>query len=403
MEHGTTVKDSYQLPASVESKSRNIILLVGVIAWALTLFGAFSNPKQFYFSYLTGFWYCTVITMGGVFWMFVQYVTGAAASATVRRIMENIAAGVPAAALLFIPVALGIHELYTWADPAVVQKDPVLLDRGFYFHPTVWIVRAFVLMAILSVFVMKVYGHAIKMDKAGSIPAGLAESKRAERWAAPGIVVLFIVGTLFAWEWIMSLDARSFSTIFGAYCMANGGLACMGVIALIALYLRGNGVLTHTISIEHFHDLGKWMFAITVFWTYTAFAQYMLIWYANLPEETQYFFHRRQGSWYTVGMILIFGHFLFPFLFLIGRWAKRNHGTLAFAAIYLMIVCYIDVYWMVMPMLHKTGVQFHWLDVTCVFAVGSVYAFLVWNRMRKHALVPVGDIRLIQSLAFKNQ
>jgi hypothetical protein len=403
MEHGIEKRDNYQMPEGLWSKTRNLIVVVGAIAWILTLIGAFTSPKQFYFSYLTAFWYCTIITIGGVFWMFIQYVCGAAASTTVRRIMENIAAGVPYAALLFVPVALGVNQLYTWADPAVAQHDPVLLERGAYFNPTIFIIRAFILMAILSVFALKVYQHATRMDSTRSIPAGLAESKRAERWAAPGLVVLFLIGTLFAWEWIMSLDARSFSTIFGAYCMANGALACIGVITLIGLFLRRNGVLENTINVEHYHDMGKWMFAVTIFWAYTAFAQYMLIWYANIPEETQYFFHRYQGSWYDVSLILIFGHFLFPFVFLIGRWAKRRLGTLVFAGLYLLVICYIDVYWMVLPMLHKTGVVIHWLDITTLFAVASVYGFVFWNRMRKHALVPVGDIRLVQSLAFKNQ
>jgi hypothetical protein len=241
------------------------------------------------------------------------------------------------------------------------------------------------------------------MDKTRSIVEGLAESKRAEKWAAPGLVVLFLIATIFAWEWVMSLDAKAFSTIFGAYCLANGALGCIGVITLIGLYLRRNRVLENTIHIEHYHDLGKWMFAVVIFWAYTAFAQYMLIWYANIPEETQYFFHRYQGSWYNVGLILIYGHFLFPFIFLIGRQVKRKFATLGFAAVYLLIICYIDVYWMVMPMLHKTGVSIHWLDLTTVLAVASVYGLVFWNRMKKHALVPVGDVRLIQSLAFKNQ
>ncbi len=405
MEHGIAKQDSYELPSELWSRARNLIVIIGAVAWLLTLIGAFSNPKQFYFSYLAGFWYCTVITIGGIFWMFIQYITGAAASVTVRRMMENIASGIPYAALLFVPVALGVYQLYTWADPVVASHDPVLLERGAYFHPAVWVIRAFVLMAILSIFALKVYQHAIRMDSVGkqSIVAGLAESKQAERWAAPGLVVLFIIATLFAWEWIMSLDARAFSTIFGAYAMADGGLACIGVITLVGLYLRNNGVLEHTITREHYHDLGKWMFAVTVFWAYTAFAQYMLIWYANLPEETQYFFHRYQGSWYNVSLFLIFGHFLFPFLFLIGRWSKRGFATLAFAAFYVLIVCYIDVYWMVLPMLHRTGVQIHWLDLTSVIAVASVYGYAFWNKMRRHSLIPVGDIRLVQSLAFKNQ
>jgi hypothetical protein len=403
MDHGSVKRDNYQIPEGLWTKTRNLILVVGALAWILTLIGAFTDPKQFYFSYLTAFWYWTVIGLGAAFWMMVQFVSGAAASATVRRIMENVAAGVPYAALLFIPVALGVHVIYTWADPVIASHDPVLLDRGLYFNPIVFVIRSYIFIAILSVFVLKVCQHAAKIDSAKSIVGGLAESKWAERWAAPGIIVLMIIGTFFAWEWIMSLDARSFSTIFGVYCIANGGLGAMAVFVLMALWLRRNGVLENTINIEHYHDLGKWLFTTTIFWAYAAFAQYMLIWYANIPEETQYFFHRYQGAWYNVGVILIFGHFLFPFLFLIGRYVKRHLATLGFAGIYALVICYIDVYWMVMPMLHKDTIHVHWLDLTTILAVASVYGFVFWNRMKKYALVPVGDIRLVQSLAFKNQ
>lgn len=403
MEHGIEKQDSYQIPGDLWSRVRNWILIAGVVAWVLTLIGAFTDPKQFYFSYMTAFWYCTVITLGGVFWMFVQFVTGAATSTSSRRIVENIAAGLPYAAILFIPIVFGVHTLYTWADPKLASTDPTFLYRGTYFHPTVFVIRSFLLLGILSVFSVKVYQHAIRMDKAGSIPGGLRESKRAEKWAAPGLVFIFLISTTLAWEWIMSLDAKAFSTIFGAYCLANGALGCMAFITLVALYLRRNGVLENTINVEHYHDMGKWMFTVTIFWAYTAFAQYMLIWYAKIPEETQYFFHRYQGSWYDVGLILIYAHFLFPFIFLMGRQLKRKFAALAFAGIYLLVICYIDVYWMVMPMLHKSGVVIHWLDFTTLVAVASVYGFLFWNRMKRHALVPVGDIRLIQALAFKNQ
>jgi hypothetical protein len=403
MEHGNVKPDTYYLPEGVWAKARNLIVIIGAIAWLLTAVGAFTNPKQFFFSYLAAYWYVTVITLGGIFWMMVQFVTGAAASASMRRIMENIAASIPTAALLFIPLVFGLHDLYVWTHPDVVAHDPVLLDRGAYFHTSWFLFRVIVYIGVWCFFALKIYQHATRMDRTTSVVAGLAESKWAERWSAPGLIFLFITATGAAWEWIMSLDARAFSTIFGVYCLANGALACIAVITLIGLWLCRNGLLENTITIEHYHDLGKWMFAVTVFWAYAAFAQYMLIWYANIPEETQYFFHRFQGSWYALSIFQIFGHFLFPFVFLMGRSLKRRYTTLAFASVYLLVICYIDVYWMVLPMLHKTGIQVHWLDLTSVVAVGSVFAFVFWQRMKSHALVPVGDIRLVHSLAFRNQ
>ena len=230
MEHGNAKRDNYYLPEGLWKKTRNLIAIIGVIAWLLTIVGAFADSRQFFFSYITAFWFCTVIVVGGMFWTFIQFVSGAAASAAFRRIMENIAVCVPLAALLFIPLIFGMHDLYTWANTTVVQNDPVLLERGAFFNPTIFTIRAFIYIGILSFFALKVYRHATRIDATTSIIEGLAESKKAERWGAPGLVFVFLVATMIAWEWIMSLDARAFSTIFGVYCLANGALACIAAI-----------------------------------------------------------------------------------------------------------------------------------------------------------------------------
>ena len=176
----------------------------------------------------------------------------------------------------------------------------------------------------------------------------------------------------------------------------------MAAMILIALALRRAGVLADAIHAEHYHDLGKWLFALTVFWTYIAFSQYMLIWYANIPEETIWFRHRMEGSWMGVTQLLVFGHFLFPFLLLMPRAVKRNFTGLAVMASWLLAMHYMDLYWIVMPTLDKHGVHFHWLDVSTFVAVGSAFAYAFWSRLRRRALAPVGDPRFERSLKFQN-
>ena len=171
---------------------------------------------------------------------------------------------------------------------------------------------------------------------------------------------------------------------------------------MISLGFRRAGVLKNSITEEHYHDLGKWMFAVTVFWTYVAFSQYMLYWYANIPEETIWFKHRFIGSWLNVSKFIVFGHFLFPLFFLITRKTKRNLKTLAFMAIWLLVMDYLDIHWNIMPKLHPTGFSPHWMDFTAPVATCSFYAFFFWNRLKQHAIVPIGDVRLYQALAHHN-
>ena len=176
----------------------------------------------------------------------------------------------------------------------------------------------------------------------------------------------------------------------------------MPVVTLISLGFRQIGVLRSTITREHYHDLGKWMFALTLFWAYIAFSQYLLIWFANLPEETIFFRHRLVGSWRWWSALLLVGHFIVPFLVLLSRSVKRNYAMLAGMAVWIMAMHYVDVYWLVMPNFSKGGVSLHWLDLATWGAVGSAMSLLFWWRLRNHALVPVGDLRFEQGLAFKN-
>lgn len=399
MEHGSEPKDNYYLPEAAWQKGRNIILAIGIVMWALSVIGAFANQKQFFFSYATAYFYLLMLTLGSLFFVKVQFLTGSAWSVTVRRIMENISVGIPWAALLFIPIALGLPYLYEWAHPEEVAHDPILSGRSTYFGTPFFFARVIIYFAIWTFFSLKLYKHSTRQDQSHS----LDDHRATLKWSAPGVPLLFVTATLASFDWIMSLQPHWYSTIFGVYTLANGGLAFMAAVTLIAIGLRRAGYLTNSINFEHYHDLGKWMFAITIFWTYIAFSQYLLIWYANLPEETIFFHKRFHGSWINVSALLLIGHFIFPFLLLLNRGVKRNLTVLTIAACWLLFICYVDVYWIVMPNLHKEGLSIHWLDLTTLGAVASTFAFGFWSRMRKNAIIPVGDLRLDQCLAFKNQ
>ena len=398
MEHRHSIQDNYYLPETAWAKGRNAILAIMAIGWLLSLFGLFTDHKQFFFSYLTAFFYLLVITGGALFFVKVQYLSGSVWSVTVRRLMENISVGMPWAALLFIPIVFGLPDLYQWAHLDIAKADEAMRGRITYFSYPFFFGRVVLYFAIWSFFSLRIYKRSTDMDRDHSASHIL----KAESISAPGLLLLFLSLSLAADDWIMSLEPNWYSTMWGVYCMAGGALAFMAVMTLASQGLRNGGYLANTITREHLHDLGKWMFALTVFWSYIAYGQYMLIWYANLPEETIFFFKRMQGTWLWVSVALVLGHFIFPFFLLLSRRAKRNDTILRFAAIWILCIGYVDVYWMVNPVLHKDGIAPHWLDLTTLMAVGGTMAFAFWLRLRKNALVPVGDVRLARSLAFKN-
>ncbi len=393
-----TELDSFTLDQGLWTKVRNVIVFLFLISAAATAAGYFIDQKQFFHSYLAGFMWSTRILLGALFFLLAGYLAGAAWNVTVRRFSETMVATIPYGLILFIPVALGIHELYHWSHAEVVSQDKILQGKAIWLNPQFFMIRAVIYFAIWSFFGLGVYRNSTAQDKDRNIQHMHSNS----RYAAPGMLLVFLATSFASFDWLMSLDPHWFSTIYGIYIYAGGGLASMCALVLISLAFRSAGVLKNSITEEHYHDLGKWMFAITVFWTYVSFSQYMLYWYANIPEETIWFKHRFVGSWLSVSKFLVFGHFLFPLFFLITRKTKRNLKTLAFMAVWLLVMDYLDIHWNVMPTLHPTGFAPHWLDFTAPIATTSFYAFFFWHRLKQHAIVPIGDVRLYQALAHQN-
>jgi len=227
-------------------------------------------------------------------------------------------------------------------------------------------------------------------------------SRRAAFWSGPGVAAVMVTITMASVDWLMSLEPHWYSTIFGIYIASGGALAFIAALVSVLLLFRRAGVLARSVNVEHYHDLGKWLFALTVFWAYIAFSQYMLIWYANIPEETIWFQHRFEGNWIYVSGLLLVGHFLVPFLVLLARAPKRNLPVLAGISVWILMMHWIDLHWVVMPTVHNHGFHWHWMDVATWLAVGSAFALVFWGRLRKHALAPVGDPRFEQGLQFRN-
>jgi hypothetical protein len=216
-------------------------------------------------------------------------------------------------------------------------------------------------------------------------------------------MVLFALSLNFAaFDLLMSLDAHWFSTIFGVYYFAASVLAFLAVMPKILYAMQSRGILENAVTVEHYHDFGKLLFGFTVFWAYIAFSQYMLIWYGNLPEETGWFLKRQTGEWTTVSLILIFGHFVVPFLLLVSRKIKRRPLLLAITGGYVAVMCWIDIFWLVVPEFSPGVARFGWLDILCFLGMNGVFSAVFVLRLARHSAVAERDPRLEESLAFEN-
>jgi len=378
--------------------------------------------KGFYFAYLVGYMGVLGICLGALFFTMVQHITRAGWSVVVRRIAENIAGALPAMALLFIPVLVGSHDLYHhWMEPK--PGDEVLAGKSAWLNSTFFFVRAAIYFAIWIGLAAFFRSQSIKQDETGDP----AISLRLSRVAAPGLLLFALSTTFAAFDWIMSLDPHWFSTIFGITYFSGGVMAFFAFTILLTRWLGSRGYLAgasgNAMSTEHFHDLGKLLFAFMVFWTYTNFSQYMLIWYANLPEETAWYEHRAHNGWSAIGTLLIAGHFFFPFAFLMSRHVKRNPLGLAFGATFMLIIHCIDMQYLILPNMghgehaapageaahggfgHAFGEYLHtigWADFGCYVGLLSLLVGIALMNVRRANLVPVRDPRLAESLRFQN-
>jgi hypothetical protein len=267
----------------------------------------------------------------------------------------------------------------------------VVAQKVAYLNTGGWVSRALVYLLIWTILALAYYTWSRKQDEDGN-PAHTVRMQSL----APAALILFGGTLTFAsFDWLMSLEAAWFSTIFGVIIFAGSVIAILATTILIALSFYQRGLTGDAITPEHFHDLSKLMFGFVCFWTYVSFSQWMLIWYAGIPEEAIWYHRRWEGGWQVVAYLLIFGHFVAPFLLLISRVQKRALTWLQFMCFWLILMHFVDIYWFVMP---QAEGGFQIADVgALLFALGLFFAFVFW-RLRKVPLVPVGDPRLARSV-----
>lgn len=441
----------YLLPAgSSWAGAWKVSAAVAVLGIVGAGFAAMQDMERFAFSYLFAYVAFLAIALGGVFFGLIQYLTSSGWSVTIRRTTEFLHWPLWLFVILFAPVALNLDTLYPWtahhgaehgegheeaveeaehAETAKVAHEEaegsvpfegylaeaeheahaeVLAAKTPYLNKTFFYIRAFIYFLSWVLISRKLFSNSVKQDASGD-PALTVSSQRT----APVALIIFALTTTFAaFDWLMALEPSWISTIFGVNFFAQCIVSLFAVTILMGLSLRANGHFKNAVNVEHFHDLGKLQFGFLVFWAYVNFSQYMLIWYASIPEETTYY-HRRwmEGGegWKNWSMAIVFGHFIIPFFVLLSRNAKRALTPLGVGAAIVLFFHFVMVYWLVLPyyqgqlpMGERPSLNPGLADLACLMAVGGLYFTLVFYRMTQHPIIPVKDPRLPRSMHFVN-
>jgi len=309
----------------------------------------------------------------------------------------------PLLAILAIPLLFGLHDLFEWTHADVLAHDEVLAAKSGYLNIPFFIIRLVFYLVVWIGLTMLLYRKSMVQD------AGAPDMETADRLkfkmrklSAPGMLLFALTITFFAYDWLMSLSPHWYSTIFGPYVYAGSFLTSLSFLAVVMTYQRRKKLLDGVITVEHYHDVGKLMFAFIIFWAYMAFSQYFLVWYADLPEETVWYLARWDGGWRQFSLVIIFGHFAIPFIALIFRASKRNPIVLSVISLWIMLMHWVDLYWVVFPNIYPDGPHFSWMDLTTMVGIGGLFCGYFWRRHVARPLVPVGDPGLAKSIEFRN-
>lgn len=371
---------------------------VGLIALIIAAILGLSDGRQFFFSYLTAYMFVLTLGLGALFFVLIQFVTRAGWSVAVRRIAENLMATIPFLAILFVPLLFGLDEIYSWFgfDPSL-SHDPLIEAKQAYLNPTFFYLRIAVYLLSWTFVAYWFRKKSLQQDQQG----GSAITLTLQTASAPAIVWFAITVNFASFDLLMSLDPHWYSTIFGVYVFGGAFMSALALMILAAILFQRSGLLRNIINSEHYHDLGKLLFGFVVFWAYIGFSQFMLIWYANIPEETIWYAHRLEHGWEYVSILLAAGHFAIPFFILLSRSIKRNKPAMIGVTLWVLFMHYVDIYWLAMPTLHE---HFHasLLDLMSLVGLGGIFFAVFLRLSAARSLVPREDPRLAESLSFEN-
>ncbi|HTJ85198.1 MAG TPA: hypothetical protein VL400_25955 [Polyangiaceae bacterium] len=368
---------------------------IGLLAFLAGFFGA--NHARFGGAYLTGFVFTFTIAIGALFMTVIQHLTKAGWSVGPRRLMEWMSQALIACVLLFVPLLAMSHDVWNHWMGEHAAHDPVLIKKAAYLNPTFFYVRTVVYLLTWALLAMWFYKLSREQDTSGDREL----STRRESAAAPATAALGLTVTFAGFDWVMSLDPHWYSTIFGVYIFAGSLVSSMAMLSLVIVRLRKAGVGGALLTVEHQHDVGKFLHGFIIFWAYIGFSQLILIYYANIPEETIFYKHRWEHGWSSWSLLLFLGHFVAPFLILLSRHAKRSATGLTIGAGLIVVMHYVDVYWMVMPNFQE-HFSFQWVDIAGLLAPFGLACGFVAYRVLGHPAIPMKDPYIPEAMKAEN-
>ncbi len=384
----------FQPPAPI---LRLVKVLAGLGAATLAA-GLFLAPERAWMNLLLAAFYLIGLCLAGVLFIAIQYVSGAGWYVAFRRVPEAMAGALPVAALPVLLVLVASASIYPWAHAGGEHGGAAFWFKDVWLSPLFFVVRALIYLVVWIAFATAILRTSRSQDSDGD----LSHTRRNVRLSAAFLVVFGITFWLASYDWLMSLEPEWYSTVFGVYQFSGVILSGLAMITILAVWLYRLGPLRGFLTAEHLHDLGKLLFAFSTFWMYIWFCQFMLIWYADIPEETSHFITRLAGFWQPVFWLNILLNWAVPFLVLLHIPAKRSPGMLLKISWVILVGRWVDLYLMIAPPFVGENPVFGVWEVGIAAGAAGLFFLAVFRTLRHAPVVPVGDPYLEESLSYHN-
>ncbi len=367
-------------------------LTVGVVALALSLAGGLLSPGRFFQAYLLGYMLCLGITLGCLALLMLHHLVSGRWGFVIQRLLEAGVRTLPLMAVLFVPLLFGLGSLYSWARPDVVAADEILRHKQAYLNGAGFFGRA------VAYFVVWIGAGTLltMLSNRQDQGAGTAIlTQRMKQVSGPALVLHGFAVTFAAVDWVMSLEPQWFSSIYGIVFLVGQGLAALAFVVVVATFLAQREPLRTVLGPQQFHDLGNLLLAFVMLWAYIAFSQFLIIWSGNLPEEIPWYLNRLQGGWQGLAVILVVCHFVAPFLVLLSRATKRRASTLVIVALGLLVMRFLDLFWLIAPAFHPGRFSVHWLDLAAPVGLGGIWLAAYLFNLKRRPLLALHDPRFV--------
>ena len=402
---------------------------VVVLGIAAALGQSTGSVAEFWHAYLMNFAFTASIVIGGLFFTIASHLFGAYWATSIRRLAEIVASAMPVIVVLFLPIAWFVWQddagaLYPWTavgeivvdgEPVtdrLVKGDAILKLKADYLSPKWFTIRAAIIFGLWLFAMRLMTSGSLKVDQTGNVDT----LRSLARWSGPLMVLFALSLNVAAFDWYMSLDPVWFSTMFGVYYWSGCLMSFLAVLLLLIFFLQKRGLVTQSVRVEQRHDISKLMFAMVVFWGYVTFSQFMLIWYANVPEETKWFADRSPNGPTDMGISNMTGwlfivHLIIPFLGFMSKRVRRNPNVMVFWAIWLLAAHWYDMYYIVMPTLRVTEAFTGYtpgsaapllLELLCLVGMALVLIGGLARATADKYLIPVRDPRMHEALTYVN-